>query len=106
MAKTESGEYYYDAGTVNEQLDDYDVYQEDGQLYLNKGPDGDYVKMDGVAQILGGARETELSTDELEMHEGGLYVFEDGVGGYELHFAFNTGGEVVVNVLDPDLTAA
>lgn len=106
MAKTESGEYYYDAGTVNEQLDDYDVYQEDGQLYLNKGPDGDYVKMDGVAQILGGARDTELGEDELEMHEGGLYIFENGGGGYELHLAFNTGSGVVVNVLDGDLTAA
>jgi hypothetical protein len=70
MAETQDGEYYYDAGTINEQLDDYEVYEQDGRLYLNKeGADPqEAISFDGVAQVLQGPRAaptvSELSADE------------------------------------------
>jgi hypothetical protein len=40
MATDDQGNYYYDAGTVNEQLDDFEVYERDGRLFFNNEADG------------------------------------------------------------------
>jgi hypothetical protein len=109
MAEKANGDYYYDAGTINEQLDEYEIYELDGKLYLNNeaGGSDEYVSFDGVSQLLGGWRDTDLSSDELEEGEGGLYVHESGGGTYSLRFAFYVpGGSVVVNELDADLGTA
>ena len=75
MARTQDGEYYYDAGTINEQLEDYEVYEQDGRLYLNKeGADPERaISFDGVAQILQGAR-AEPTVDDLDGTEHMIYV--------------------------------
>ena len=75
MARTQDGEYYYDAGTINEQLEDYEVYEQDGRLYLNKeGADPEAaISFDGVSQILQGAR-AEPAVDELDGTEHMIYV--------------------------------
>ena len=79
MARTQDGEYYYDAGTINEQLEDYEVYEQDGRLYLNKeGADPEAaVSFDGVAQVLQTTR-AEPDVDELDGDEHMLYVDDDG----------------------------
>jgi hypothetical protein len=108
MAEKANGDYYYDAGTINEQLDEYEIYELDGKLYLNNeaGGSDEYVSFDGVSQLLGGARDADLSSDDLDEGEGGLYVHESGGGTYSLRFAFYVpGGSVVVNELDADLGA-
>jgi len=109
MAEKANGDYYYDAGTINEQLDEYEIYELDGKLYLNNeaGGSDDYVSFDGVAQLLGGMRDADLSDADLDEGEGGLYVYDDGAGTYSLRFAFYVpGGSVVVNGLDADLGTA
>jgi len=40
MAEKANGDYYYDAGTINEQLDEYEIYELDGKLYLNNEAGG------------------------------------------------------------------
>ena len=82
MARTQDGEYYYDAGTINEQLEDYEVYEQDGRLYLNKeGADPEAaISFDGVAQILQGAR-AEPKVEELDGTEHMIYVDEDDEDG-------------------------
>ncbi len=103
MARTQDGEYYYDAGTINEQLDDYEIYEQGGRLYLNKeGADPDAaISFDGFGHILGGSR-TAPTSDEIDQGEGMLYI--DGAD--QLVLAYNTDGSTVVeNVLDGDLSA-
>ena len=75
MARTQDGEYYYDAGTINEQLEDYEVYEQDGRLYLNKeGADPEAsISFDGVAQILQGERADPMA-EELEGDEHMIYI--------------------------------
>ena len=111
MAEKANGDYYYDAGTINEQLDEYEIYELDGKLYLNNeaGGSDDYVSFDGVAQLLGGVRDADLSDADLAEGESGLYVHTDGgdPATYSLRFAFYVpGGSVVVNELDADLGTA
>lgn len=103
MAEKANGDYYYDAGTINEQLDDYEVYELDGKLYLNReGTGDDAVYFDGVAQVLGGSRVAPTS-DEIGAGEGMLYIDDAD----QLVLAFNTDGDTIVeNVLDADLTTA
>jgi hypothetical protein len=77
MAETHTGEAYYDAGTINEQLDDYEVYEQDGRLYLNKeGADPEeYISFDGLAQILQAERAAP-ALDELSGDEHMIFVDE------------------------------
>jgi len=107
MAETHTGEAYYDAGTINEQLDEYEVYEVDGKLYLNNeaGDSDDYVAFDGVANLLGAPRDADMTDSDLNEGEGALYVLDDS-GTYTLQFAFYVpGGSVFVNTLDADLSA-
>lgn len=109
MAEKANGDYYYDAGTINEQLDDYEVYELDGRLYLNKeGADPEEaISFDGVSEILGAPRTTQPDATELEEGEGALYVYDDEAGAYSLEFAFYVpSGSVVINVLDSALGTA
>lgn len=106
MARKHNGDAFYEAGTVNEELDEYDLYEQDGQLYMNKGGEGSsqYVKMDGVSRILE-PRDTDVPAADLEMHESALYVLDDA-GTYKLQLAFSPdGSSVVVNTLDADLSS-
>lgn len=111
MAETHTGEAYYDAGTINEQLDEYEVYEVDGKLYLNNeaGDSDDYVAFDGVAQLLGNFRDADMTDADLDAGEGALYVLTDGAdpATFSLNFAFHDpeSGSVVVNVIDSDLSA-
>lgn len=78
MARTQNGNAYYDAGTINEQLDDYEVYEENGRLYLNKeGADPEEaMSFDGVAQLFQNERAVP-ALSELSGDEHMLFVDED-----------------------------
>lgn len=79
MAKKANGEYYYDAGTINEQLDDYEVYEQDGRLYLNREATGDEaVAFDGLGLAFPEWRTTQPGTDEVAEDETLVYVYNTG----------------------------
>lgn len=99
MAETHTGEAYYDAGTINEQLDEYEVYEVDGKLYLNNeaGDSDDFVAFDGVAQLLGAPRSSAMTAADLEDGRTALYVRDDVGGsddGVALYAAYDDGSSV------------
>jgi len=87
MAQDADGNYYYDAGTVNEQFDEFDFYEDaDGNLGLLKN--GNELRVHELAHLFGGER-AHPDTDELAQGEKMLYV-SDGTG------ANSTSGDVVI----------
>ena len=101
MAETQDGEYYYDAGTINEQLDDYEVYEVDGRLYLNKeGADPEEaVSFDGITEYLQNER-TDDDPDGTELAEGEFAIYAHrqtgGTDGIELRGAYYDGTDTTV----------
>jgi len=103
MAETHTGEAYYDAGTINEQLDDYEVYEVDGRLYLNKeGADPEeYISFGGLTQYIQEPRAVGDVPDADELAEGetalyARYVSGGSIDGVSLfaahHEVADTGG--------------
>lgn len=101
MARTQDGEYYYDAGTINEQLEDYEIYEQDGRLYLNKeGADPERaISFDGVTEVLQAPRAADDApdSDELADDETAIYariIEGDETDGVSLFAAHNDGDNV------------
>jgi len=75
MAETQNGNAYYEAGTINEQLEDYEVYEENGRLYLNKeaaDPES-AVSFDSAAMVIQGTRPTPTNEEIGDFDETLLY---------------------------------
>jgi hypothetical protein len=87
MAEDADGNYYYDAGTVNELFDDIALVEGDGELEVET-PDG-VSAIGGLATSLGGFRSSSLGTAELASGEGAVYVLDNGDTTYSLEFAFH-----------------
>jgi len=81
MAETQNGNAYYEAGTINEQLEDYEVYEENGRLYLNKeaaDPES-AVSFDVAATILQGSIASPPTNEEVgDFDEHMLFVADSG----------------------------
>lgn len=89
MAKDSDGDYYYEAGTVNELFDDIALVEEDGGELGVETPDG-VSRLAGVASVLGGVRESSMGTDDLDSGEAAVYVVASGTGNeYLLEFALH-----------------
>ncbi len=87
MAKDADGNYYYDEGTVAEQFDNWDFYEDvDGNLGLLKN--GNELRIHEVAHLFGAER-ANPDTDELAQGEKMMYI-SDGSG------ANSTSGDVVI----------
>jgi hypothetical protein len=72
MAKDADGNYYYDAGTVNELFDEVSLVEGDGELEVET-PDG-VSRVGGLASVLG---------------EGAIYFLDNGDTTYDLEAAFH-----------------
>lgn len=80
MAEDVDNDYYYDEGTVNEQMDEYAVYEKDGQVHVHYKPDDNVIKVDDLAHVFGGQR-GEFTEAELAEGEVALYISNgDGAG--------------------------
>lgn len=87
MAKDADGDYYYDAGTVNELFDNIALVENGNELSVET-PDGES-RVGGLASVLGGFRESSMTTDDLASGEGSVYVLDNGDTTYSLEFAFH-----------------
>jgi len=95
MAETQDGEYYYDAGTINEQLDDYEVYEADGRLYLNKesADPNEAISFGGITEYLQSPRASGDAPDDAELADDETAIYArvksgtdtDGVGLFASH---------------------
>jgi hypothetical protein len=87
MAKDADGNYYYDAGTVNELFDEVSLVEGDGELEVET-PDG-VSRVGGLASVLGGFRDSSATTDDLASGEGAIYFLDNGDTTYDLEAAFH-----------------
>jgi hypothetical protein len=95
MAKDVDDDYYYDEGTLNEQLDEFGVYEKDGQVHVHFKPNDNTVRFSELAMLLSGKRATP-TTDELAQGEYALFVSDgsgDGTDG-SLYAVHNDGGTI------------
>lgn len=88
MAKDADGDYYYEAGTVNELFDDIALVEEDGGELGVETPDG-VSRVGGLASVLGGFRGSTMTTGDLDAGEGALYFLDNGDTTYDLEAAFH-----------------
>jgi hypothetical protein len=68
MAQDADGDYYYTEGTVNEQLDEFGLYEKDGQLSLHYKPGDTELRFSDLSVVLEAAR-APPTTDELAQGE-------------------------------------
>lgn len=95
MAQDADGNYYYDAGTVNEQFEDWEFYEDaDGNLGLLKN--GNEMRIHELAHLFGGQRAPPTS-DELPQGDERMLFISDGSGG-------NTGAGDLALARNPDGT--
>lgn len=106
MAKDVDDDYYYDEGTLNEQLDDFGVYEKDGQFHVHYKPNDNVVGFSELAALLGGER-ADPATDELDDGEVIIYVADSESAGTEdaLVAARNVDGDIVVEDITDAFTA-
>jgi hypothetical protein len=81
MAETPQGDYYYEAGTINEQLEDYSVFEEDGRLYLAEDATGNAVSNLGYHLFLNNFRsegDGQLTDSVVDEDETALYARDSG----------------------------
>lgn len=95
MAKDVDGDYYYDEGTVNEQMDEMGLYEKNGQVHVHHKSNDGLVKLDDALVILGAERGTP-TTDELAEEEYALFLSDgsgDGTAG-TAYLVHNDGGTI------------
>lgn len=74
MAKDADGNYYYEAGTIAEQLDDWEVYEDDdGNIGFYKSSTDTELRLHEAGHVFGDQR-PEPGTDELADGEQMLFV--------------------------------
>ena len=79
MAEDADGNYYYDEGTLAEQLDEWEVYEDsDGNVGFYKAADDAELRLHQAGHVFGDGR-PEPSSDELAAGERMLFV-GDGSG--------------------------
>jgi len=92
MARKDNGDYHYTAGTINEQLDTWSIYEDGGNLVLFDGTDE--VSFSGLTLGLAAPLTSHPTTDDLDAGEGAVYFFDDGAGTISLYAAYNDDGTV------------
>ena len=98
MAKDSDGDYYYEAGTVNELFDDIALVEDDGGLEVET-PDG-VSRVSGVETLLGGVRDSTMDSDDLAEGETAIYTRvtsgtdTDGLSLFAAHYDGSSAYEV------------
>jgi hypothetical protein len=96
MAKDADNNYYYDEGTIAEQFDNWEVYEDDdGNVGFYDG-NGE-VRIHEVALALGAPRTSHPDDTELADGESLVYVYDDEAGSIDLYAAYNDGGSIVTS---------
>lgn len=101
MAETPQGNYYYEAGTINEELDDYQIVEEDGRLYMVQESTGNAVSNLGFHLLLNNFRASgdgQPGTDVIDADETALYARDDG-SDILIEVAHNDDGNVEYSTL-------
>lgn len=88
MAKDADGDYYYEAGTVNELFDDIALVEEDGGELGVETPNG-VSRVGGLASVLGSFRDSQMGAGDLDSGEGAVYFLDNGDTTYTLEAAFH-----------------
>lgn len=100
MAEDVDGNYYYDAGTINEQFDNVEVVENDeGALSIAVG--ASEVRVEDLAVALTGSRGA-ATTDELDDGEQMIYVADGSAANSaagDLVVAKNSSGTITEAVL-------
>lgn len=79
MARDAEDDYYYDEGTLNEQLEDFGVYEKDGRVHIHYKPTDNTVSFEDLATVL--EQRTTFTEAELAEGEVALYIANgDGAG--------------------------
>jgi hypothetical protein len=78
MARDVNDDYYYDEGTLNEQLDEFGVYEKDGQVHVHYKPNDNTVRFSELAAVLSDQRS---APDTSELAEGEYMLFVSDGGG-------------------------
>jgi hypothetical protein len=97
MAEDADGDYYYDAGTVNELFDDVALVEGDGELEVQT-PSGE-ARFGGLEAVLPSFRETQMGADDLASGEGAVYFLDNGDSTYTLEAAFHNPDDSAVQYL-------
>lgn len=88
MAQDADGNYYYDEGTIAEQFDSYDVYEDsDGNVGFYDGTNE--ARLNPEAFFNGTFRSSSMTTSELASGEGAVYWLDNGDTTYSLEAAFH-----------------
>lgn len=88
MARDADGNYYYDEGTIAEQFDSLDVYEDsDGNVGFFDGTDE--ARISTEAFFNGSFRGSSMTTSELAEGEGAVYWLDNGDTTYTLEAAFH-----------------
>jgi len=88
MAKDADGNYYYDAGTLAEYMDNWEVYEDsDGNVGFYDG--SDEFRLQNLAFVIGNTRTSDPTTSDLAQGEGMMYFFDDGANGVFLRAAYH-----------------
>lgn len=88
MAQDADGNYYYDEGTIAEQFDSLDVYEDsDGNVGFYDGTDEARISME--AFFNGTFRSSSMGTGDLASGEGAVYWLDNGDTTYSLEAAFH-----------------
>jgi len=107
MAKDADGNYYYDAGTINEQFDNIAIVEDsDGKLSVESGSVGsvlsailsDDVK---VLELLGGTVDIDLNNAPPNTDDGGIAIGGSAEVTSPMGIAIGAGGEVGGSSLPP-----
>jgi hypothetical protein len=97
MAEDADGDYYYDAGTVNEQFDNIALVEGDDELAVET-PDG-VSRLGGLESVLGAFRESQIGAGDLASGESALYFLDNGDSTYTLEAAFHNPDDDAVQYL-------
>lgn len=98
MAKDADGNYYYDEGTIAEQFENWDVYEDsDGRVGFFDGTNE--ARFDVEAFFNGTFRSASMTTDDLASGEGAVYWLDNGDTTYDLEAAFHNPDDSAVQTI-------
>jgi hypothetical protein len=111
MAEDDQGNYYYDAGTVNEQLEDYEVYERGGRLFFNNEADGAAMNLIGNGLTFPGQRGAPANSEFDNVDQRAMYIADgssspSSAGDLVLARADGSGGVEEAVVASPGAFAA
>lgn len=98
MARDADGNAIYTEGTISEEMDNLDVYEDsDGNMGIFDGTNEARVGME--AFFSGDFRDASMTTDELASGEGAVYWLDNGDTTYDLEAAFHNPDDSAIQTI-------